>query len=239
MGTAYVQAFPHDPIERLFDDVYWVHGSFKVAPGIGINRNMVVLRHDGDLTLLNPLRLDDEGERALGELGDVKHIVRIGYFHGCDDPYYVDRHGAKLWAQQGSDLFPDGPKPDEILQRGGAFPVPDSEVFLFHDTNKPECAILHRPNGGLLVTCDAVQHHVDMSNCTFLARGVLRVMGFMRPMNIGPPWRKRMTPQGGSLKADFDRLLELDFDHAVGAHGSVCRGGANAELEATVRDVYG
>lgn len=51
-------------------------------------------------------------------------------------------------------------------------------------------------------------------------------IGCKKPMYIGPPWRKGMTREGGLPRPDFDRLLEFDFDHAVGGHGSVCRGGA-------------
>ena len=37
----YPAAQRHDPIEELFEDVFWVHGSMRFAPGMRINRNMV------------------------------------------------------------------------------------------------------------------------------------------------------------------------------------------------------
>lgn len=64
-------------------------------------------------------------------------------------------------------------------------------------------------------------------------------MGFKHPANIGPPWRKLMTPAGGSLKGDFERLLDQPFDHILGGHGKPMIGGAKAGLTATVRRVFG
>lgn len=244
MSDDYPAATPHDPIEELFPDVYWVHGSVRMGPGMHINRNMVVLRHvpehdaKGELTLLNPVRLSDDGEKELCALGDVKHIVRLGYFHGMDDAYYKDRLGARFWCQAGSDGVKGGPEPDELIEDGTILPVPSAKVVAYRETKHPECAVLVQKHGGLLVTCDSVQHHVDMSRCTLPAKAVMHLMGFMHPVNIGPPWRKIMTPKGGSLKPDFERLLELEFDHVVGAHGSVCRGGAREKLKATVTRVF-
>ncbi len=228
---------PHGPIEQLFDDVFWVQGSIRMGPGMSISRNMVVLRHDGALTLLNPLRLSAAGEAELGRLGEVANAVRLGYYHGLDDRYYVDKLGATFWCQAGSDHYPE-PEPEQVIEPGTELPVPDTELFIFEQTLKPECAVLLERHGGLLVTCDSVQHHVDSSNCSLVAKLVMRLMGFMKPANIGPPWRKSMTPEGGSLRADFERLLTLEFDLLVGAHGTVCRSGAHAALEETVRRVF-
>ena len=49
---------------------------------MGISRNMVVVRSGDELTLLNPIRLDDTGEAALAELGRVRHLVRLGGMRG-------------------------------------------------------------------------------------------------------------------------------------------------------------
>jgi hypothetical protein len=230
-------AEPHSQIEKLFDDVYWVQGSIRMGPGVRTNRNMVVLRQESELTILNPVRLDEAGEAALEQLGDVKHLVRLGYFHGVDDPYYVDRFGAKLWCQAGSDHHRE-PTPDVVMDESTELPIADAKLFVYREARHPECAVLLERHGGLLVTCDSIQHHVDWTHCSLMARLAMRAMGFMKPMNIGPPWRKTMTPEGGSLRPDFERLLELDFDHAVGAHGSVCRGGAKQALRNTVSHVF-
>jgi hypothetical protein len=58
-------------------------------------------------------------------------------------------------------------------------------------------------------------------------------MGFPLRMLIGPMWLKAMTPEGGSLLPDFERILQLDFEHLIPAHGSVRNGAAKpAAMEA-------
>lgn len=71
-----------------------------------------------------------------------------------------------------------------------------------------------------------------------LAPGVWWVHGRMRRANIGPPWKKFMTADGGSLRPDFDRLFELPFDSLIGAHGQPLLGGAKALLRDTVDRVF-
>ncbi len=69
---------------------------------------------------------------------------------------------------------------------------------------------------------------------------ITRAMGFTsRRAQIGPPWRKGMTPQGGSLKGDFERLASLDFKHLIGAHGGPLRDTAKSDLKATVAATFG
>ncbi|MBW2524342.1 MAG: hypothetical protein JRI23_09215 [Deltaproteobacteria bacterium] len=228
---------PHGPIEKIFDDLYWVQGTMRMGPGMRISRNMVLLREEGEVTVLNPVRLDELAETQLERIGAVKHIVRLGYFHGLDDRYYVERFGAKLWCQAGSDHYSE-PRPDVVLSESTELPVSYAKLFVFQQSKHPECAVLVQRGGGLLVTCDSVQHHVDGTRCSLMAKVVMHLMGFMKPMNIGPPWKKRMSPEGGSLRSDFERLLELEFDLAVGGHGTVCRGGARQHLQSTVARVF-
>ena len=101
-----------------------------------------------------------------------------------------------------------------------------------------EACLLIRRDGGLLVSCDSIQHWESTSNCSLLAKAATRLMGFIHPANIGPPWKKFMTKSGGSLRPDFDRLLENPFENLVGAHGQPLLGGANAALRKTVERVY-
>ena len=229
----YPAAQRHDPIEELFEDVFWVHGSMRMGPGMRINRNMMVLRDGGDLTLISPVRLSPEGEAALDALGKVKHVMRIGPGHSFDDGYYVERYGAEFWR---NDRVGKGtePKPTRALDGGAKLPVRDAELFVFEETKVPEFAILVKRGGGVLITCDALQNWVDWRHCTLLARLAMPIVGIRLGTGVGPIWKKIMTREGGSLRADFERLLELDFDHLIAAHGALCRGGAKARVRAAV-----
>ena len=50
-----------------------------------------------------------------------------------------------------------------------------------------------------MITCDSVQNWPDTRGCSLPAKLVTRAMGFTRrPAQIGGPWRKFMTPKGGT-----------------------------------------
>ena len=231
------RALPHADLEEIAPGVHWVQGSAVMGPGIRISRNMTVVVHEGIVTVINAVRLDDAGERRLAELGKVEHVVKIGWVHGMDDPYYLERYGAAYWTLPNGARDQD-PKATETLA-ADHLPFPDGELFAFQQTKKPEAALLVKRAGGTLVTCDSAQNWPDTRGCSFPAKIVTHLMGFTkRPAQIGPMWRKGMTPQGGSLKSDFERMARLDFDQLIGAHGSPLRSGARQALEATVAATY-
>ena len=237
-GGDYPPPLPHEPIAELFPDIYWVQGSVRFGRGVTFNRNMVVLRHDDTLTIISPVRLSAEGETALDALGTVKHVVRIGNYHGMDDCYYVDHYGAEYWAQEGSSVYP-APKPDRVLMEGAKLSVPDADFIQFRETKFPEGAIHLKRHGGLLITADSVQNHERWPYTSIMAWLIMHAMGFRAKLLIGPPWKKMMTQEGGSLRPDFDRLLALEFDHQIGGQGQLCRGGAKAKLQAAVETAFG
>ena len=230
-------AYPHDPIEEISADLYMVRGSVRMNALMRITRNMAIVRHQGELSLVNPIRLDEQGERQLLALGDIKRILRLGPMHGLDDPYYVERFGAEFWAQGESETYPE-PKIEQKLAADRPLPFPDAELFAFEGTKQPESALLIRRNPGILLTCDAIQHYGDYRHNTLLARLVMPRIGFPKTTVVGPIWLKIMTPKGGSLRSEFERLLTLDFDGLLSAHGSLLRSGAKDSVTKAVRKAF-
>ncbi len=233
----YAPVYPHDPIQEIAADLFMVRGSVRMNALMRITRNMAIVRHQGELSLVNPIRLDEAGERQLRGLGDVKRILRLGPLHGLDDPYYVDRFGAEFWAQAESETYPE-PKIEQKLAADRSLPFPDAELFAFESTKQPESALLIRREPGILLTCDAIQHYGDYRHNTLLARLALPLVGFPKTTLVGPIWLKIMTPEGGSLKNEFERLLTLDFDRLLSAHGSLLRSGAKEAVAAAVRKAF-
>lgn len=228
---------PHGPIEEIAEDVFWVQGSIQFAPGMRLTRNMAIVRSGEEVTVVSPVRLSPAGEAELERLGTVRHVVKIGFFHGIDDAYYLERFGATYWALPGG-ARPQDPTPQQEL-RPESLPIPDAELFEFRETKDKEGALLIRRAGGILITCDSVQNWPDTKGCSPPARLVAHLIGFRRrPAQIGPPWRKRMTPADGSLKSDFERLAQLEFGHLIGAHGRPLRDSAKQDLQATVQATF-
>ena len=230
-------AFPHDPIEEIATDLFMVRGSVRMNALMRITRNMAIVRHQGELSLVNPIRLDEEGERRLLALGDIERILRLGPMHGLDDPYYVERFGAEFWAPGESETYPE-PKIEQKLAADRPLPFPDAELFAFEGTKQPESALLVRRDPGILLTCDAIEHYGDYRHNTLLARLVMPLIGFPKTTVVGPIWLKIMTPEGGSLKSEFERLLRLDFDRLLSAHGSLLETGAHDACERAVDKMF-
>ncbi|MGY8651815.1 MAG: hypothetical protein ACKVKM_13555 [Verrucomicrobiia bacterium] len=67
---------------------------------------------------------------------------------------------------------------------------------------------------------------------------VFMVHGSISLLSAGPIWQQRLTPEGGTLKPDFDRLLALDFKHQISAHGALARDTAQVLTEAAVAKAF-
>jgi len=231
--ASYAPVYAHDSIEEIIPDIFMVRGRIRLNSLMRITRNMAIIRHHGELTLVNPIRLDDSGEAQLSTLGEITRILRLGSMHGVDDPYYIDRFSAELWAQEESRAYPE-PKPDRRISAASPLPFPDASLFCFEGLIQHESALLIDREGGLLLTCDAIQHYGDYRHNNWIARMVMPFIGFPKTTIVGPIWLKMMTPEGASLESEFRRLLELDFRHLLSAHGSYLPDSAHASVEAAV-----
>ena len=155
-----------------------------------------------------------------------------------DDAYYLHRYGAKHWVLPGVSPSPQA-KRTGILSEDTALPIPDARVFLFKETVKNEAALFVERDGGMLIACDSVQHWVPSDLMSPLAKLLTRLMGFQKPAQIGPPWRKKQTPQGGSLRGDFERLASLPFQRLIGGHGGLLESHGPQFLSASIERELG
>lgn len=229
----FAPAVEHGPITEIFPDVFSVTGGYRFAPTLSITRNMTIVRRGGELTLFNSVRLGPEGEAELEKLGKVAHLVRVGAFHGVDDPYYKQRFAPKLWAPPKTKHLGSLTTDEELVP--GSSPLAGTQVFAFEQAKQPEVAILVERDGGVLITCDSYQNWTSFDGCSFVGKLMMRAMGF-GPTIIGGPWLKQM---GQDVKQDFDRLLDLPFTHLAPAHGSPVRETAKEGLRTAMAGRFG
>lgn len=224
----------HGAIEEAFAGVFVVQGQFQPFPLVSFTRTMTIVREGADLTLINPIRLTAAGEEALEDLGQVRHTVRIGAFHGVDEPYLKERFGAAHWKQGGQRGAVPG---DHVLAEGSA-PI-EARVFEFPNARHQEAALILPGAGGIAITCDSLQNNTDLQEFSALSRVGTRALGLAHPAHIGAPWRRAMTVRGGpSLSEDFRRLLDLDFRHLITGHGAPLRDTAKDDLTASIQRVW-
>ena len=237
MTFEYSPAWPHGELVEVLPDLFYVIGTNKTHhAGVDLqtSRTMVVVRQDDGLRLVNSVRLDDVGLQKLEALGPIAHVVRLGAFHGRDDPFYRDRYGAKLWALPGS-VHADGRQADFELAAQGALPFGDAQLLVFESAKHPEAALLLRRDGGVLLTCDAIQNWATVDRY-FSSETATEYMGHgrIRSPNIPDTWIGACAPN----PSDFRRLLSLEFRHLITAHGEPLLNDAYARVNLRAAETF-
>ena len=234
--SAHPPALHHLPLRECFPDVWLAASAISMGIPLGMkiafSRNMVAVRAPDGWVLLNPVRLSEAAEADLLAKAPIKHAVRLGTYHGRDDSYYVEKFGAEFWGVPGEQTYPEPRFSREVTEQG-PFPIPGARIVIFKNATRAECVVC-LPQHRLLVTCDSVQHYENDTLISTLGKLVMRPMGFFKPCVIGPIWLKAVTPPGGSVRADFERVLALDFDHLISAHGTPKLGNAKQALAQNV-----
>jgi hypothetical protein len=233
----------HGELREIFDGVYFVSGAARIGPPMPmtLSRNMTVVRSGESLALINSMRLDEDGLKALDALGKVEHVIRIGAFHGMDDPFYEDRYGATVWALDGSAYtrgfeVSDNPadgyfQADEWLTGHSELPIEGATLYRFDSSRPAEGLVLLERDGGILIAGDSLQNMAKPdAYCNLTAKVVMRLMGFFKPHNVGPGWWKIAKPDHAELQA----VLDLPFEHLLPVHGTEVVGGAKEKFRPAI-----
>lgn len=236
--TEYSPLWAHGEFKEVFPNIFFVMGTnITTYEGNELqhSRNMVIVKHGKELTLVNTIRLSDQGLAALDKLGQVTHVVRIGDFHGRDDAFYLDRYSAKLWALKGM-VHANHKLTDIELLVGGKMPFPDCALFVFESSTHPE-GILHiNREGGILITCDSVKNWTYIDEFFSQKTGELyQSLGFLGTATISKIWQQACHIQA----QDFERLKLLSFSHLLSAHGEPLLNKAYERLAETIKQEFG
>lgn len=228
---------PHGEVQEILPEVFLLKGQIRVEFDhiSEFSRNMIVIRDGDDLTLVNTVRLDEAGLAQLDSLGTVRHLVKLGAFHGRDDAFYLNRYKVPLWAPSGM-TYTRGEKTDRTLEPGMPGPSPDSSAFVFDTPKLPEAALLLKRHGGILITCDSLQNMTgpDEYFNDYAAESKER-LGFFNKATVGPGWLKFAEPK----TSDLARLKELEFSHLLSAHGDPLLDEAHQAVSATMSRLFG
>lgn len=237
-NNQYSPVWPHTEIKEVFPNIFYVMGT-NITKHDNLefqhSRNMIVIRDNHTLSLINTVRLDNEGLAALDSLGKVENIIRIGIFHGRDDAFYLDRYEhAKLWALEGMQHQNDRLS-DVLLVPNGKMPFTGCSFFKFETSVQPE-GILHiAREGGILVTCDSIKNWVSADQFFSADSAKLyQEQGFFGAATISKVWQDACKVQA----SDFIRLKFLTFKHLLSAHGEPLLNNAYEAVMETIKKEY-
>ncbi|MCS5707793.1 hypothetical protein CC99x_002630 [Candidatus Berkiella cookevillensis] len=236
--TQYSPAWPHGDLKEVFPNIFFVMGTnLTTHEGTKLQHscNMVVVKNANELTLINTVRLNDEGLAALEKLGHIANVVRIGVFHGRHDAFYLDRYSAKLWALKGVKHENNKFTNNELITNG-KMPFPDCSLFVFKTSIHPE-AILHiNREGGILITCDSIKNWITVDKFFSEETGKLyEKLGFLGMATISKIWQQACNIQA----QDFAGLKLLTFKHLLSAHGEPLFNNAYEKLAVTIQQEFG
>lgn len=228
----YTPAWPHSEIKEIFPDIFFVTGTNKtVHDGVNLqhSRNMIIIRNQDELSLINTVRLTEQGLLSLDQLGKVKHILRIGAFHGRDDAFYLDQYHASLWALKGMQ-DEHGHSTHFELTTQTKLPF-NASVFIFETSKFPE-AILHiNHEGGIIITCDSIKNWLGPDEYFNEESAKL----YQDNASFGPASISKVWQQACQVDiSDFNRLLQLPFRHLLSAHGQPLLHHAHEQVTNTI-----
>lgn len=230
-------ALPHGEIEKIFENIYFVQGQVKMPMlmPMKISRSMTVIRDEsGDLTLVNSMRLNEDGLRKLEDLGKIRNVLRIGGFHGRDDGFYREKYGAKIFAitgqpytrKMGDSQEANYLEPDEWLDESSQLPIQNARLHII-PSKPPEGILLLGLEGGIAVTADSLQNTPGPDQyVNFLAGIMMKKFGFWKPFNVGPGWLQFGEPKESDVRA----IIDLPFNHVLPGHGSPVIDGAKQKF---------
>ena len=176
---------------------------------------MAIVRHEGQLTLINSVRMDDQ--------------------------FYVARYNTTFHAFADGTTYTE-PTLTHHLVDGGKLPFPNARLFAFDHVHETEGAILLEHGPGILLTADAVQSYSTpphMPYTNWLVQKLLALRGFTRDTIIGPVWLELAVTDKSGIKNEFERLLAWDFDQLLSAHGVFVEQNAHAELATAFAKTFG
>jgi len=219
-------------IHALFDDVFWIPGKMPCSR-TGQQANMIILRDDQQLSLINPVRLSPLQQQKLEQLGEIRHILRLGDRPTTDEHFYRSRYQAELWAVPGQ----QDKACHNILKEDKHLPVRGTRLLTFNHACRTEAVLLlerHR----LLISHESFQYFSDWQELKLMDQLRMKLQGFHRGLNLSRHWLRDITPKGYSLEADLNRLQQLPFDALLASRGVPLLNGAQQAIRLEMDEVY-
>lgn len=119
---------------------------------------MTIIESNGELALINTVRLNEKALKELDKLGTVKQIIRIGAFHGRDDAFYLDRYHADFLTTNMDNEIRN--LSTQYLSDG--FRLKQGQFFMFENSHPSEGFLYIDNHDGIIITSDSIKNWVEV-----------------------------------------------------------------------------
>lgn len=210
-------------------DGLWVEAAPHAFYGLRIGTRMTLVRlGDGQLLLHSPIAITPERRQAVDALGVLAHVIAPNTFHHVFASEWANAypkatmHAPAELGKKRPDLRIDRPlsDPPHAEWNGTLLPVP-IEGTMLHET-----LFVHTPSR-TLVSSDLVENQQRVDH--FVTRTYLKLSSAYQRVAWPTPLRIVYRDRKAARKS-IDRLLELDFDRAIVAHGDIIESGAREAI---------
>jgi len=221
----YFPLLPHGRMKQILPNIYTVTGTMRLFGIFQYSRCMTIIKNGNELSLLNPVRVDESLLSEIENLGEIKYLIKLGQLHSVDLPFYMDRFSPKLWANR-EDPNVSAYNPEGYFDDNEDLTFLDAKVKVIEASKVKEAVLVSRDEGGCLHSCDAFVNMGTDPNHNWLTAKLSKFLP--TPTYIGPNWIKVAKPPKTSIEA----ALQYDFENFIPAHGEPLLGGAKQTLTA-------
>jgi hypothetical protein len=214
----------------LAEGVFALEDSIHLGPGFKLPIRTTVIRdRSGGLTLISPLAIDDALANTIESCGRVEHLVAPNLLHHLFLPAAQKRWPeAKTYAP--AQLAAKKPGLQIDVSLANAAPVDLQCVFVAGQPKVMEYVFFHAPSRSLVVT-DLVFHILSPQG--WLTGPILRAVGAHGKLAQSRALRLMTKDRAAALQS-VQKILDLDFDRLIVAHGEVIESQAKARLRAAL-----
>jgi hypothetical protein len=224
----------HDLMQRLTDGVWHAVATLRMPTGAALPIRMTVLRlDDGSLLVHSPIQFDERLAQSVERQGTVRYILAPNGFHHLFVAQWQARFpeaecwGPKVLSRKRPDL-----RLDEHFDENVDAPWrPAVQVELIGGMPKVQELALYHVASRTLVVTDLV---FNIHNASGALKWVLRLMGTHDRTEMSRLLRLFVKDKS-AFGRSIDRLLSLQVDRVIMAHGEVLEGRRCAAFEAAIQ----
>ena len=206
-------------MEQFGDNIWTLEDEIRVAPGVYFPVRMTVIRLvDGSVVLHSPIKMSNEDAEKVRHLGPVRYIVAPNLFHHL---YVLDAlkffPEAELYIADGLEKKRKDLKKYKYLSQFPKEWQEDIELVLYEGVPMLGEYVFFHKKSRTLITADVVFNIESARN--WFTRIILRVDGIYKQFSQGR-LSEFMTRDRAARSASMKRIMNLEFDKVIMAHGS-------------------